>query len=410
MKKYLWVLGLIIIIYQPLKSQAKESNKTDFSGYLSAMSWLMHESSLDTSLFETLLHNRLNFSWYPDDKFTASLQLRNRLIYGDFVKNIDNYKDELNNEPHFMDLSVNWFSGGAYVLNTTVDRAWLKYTLNKLEITAGRQRINWSQTFVWNPNDLFNVYNFFDFDYAERPGSDALRLQYYTGMASSAEFAVKLDSASNLTAAAKYMFNKWGYDIQLITGYYSSYSLLNSGYFHSVDYVAGMGWSGSILNVSFRGELSYFRPKSNFNDTSGLFYASLSADYMFSSELGVNAEFFYSDIPKNMGTTNFMQFYSGPMSVKNMTFTRYNFFTQASYPVTPLINASMAFMYLYDNDDIKKINGYYLGPSVTVSLSDNLDISAFAQIFGFKIKDKATIDSTFEQKIQFGFIRLKWNF
>ena len=36
--------------------------------------------------------------------------------------------------------------------------------------TAGRQRINWGQTFVWNVNDVFNAYSYFDFDYKERPG------------------------------------------------------------------------------------------------------------------------------------------------------------------------------------------------------------------------------------------------
>ena len=34
---------------------------------------------------------------------------------------------------------------------------------------------------VWNPNDLFNAFSFVDFDYEERPGSDALRIQKYTG-------------------------------------------------------------------------------------------------------------------------------------------------------------------------------------------------------------------------------------
>ena len=58
---------------------------------------------------------------------------------------------------------------------------------------SDRQRINWGQTLVWNPNDIFNAYSYFDFDYIERPGSDAIRLQYYPDYSSAIEMAVKAD-------------------------------------------------------------------------------------------------------------------------------------------------------------------------------------------------------------------------
>lgn len=32
---------------------------------------------------------------------------------------------------------------------------------------------------AWNPNDWFNTYNYFDFDYEERPGTDAIRVRVY---------------------------------------------------------------------------------------------------------------------------------------------------------------------------------------------------------------------------------------
>ena len=48
-------------------------------------------------------------------------------------------------------------------------------------LRIGRQRINWGVNLAWNPNDLFNAYSLIDFDYQERPGSDAIRFQYYMG-------------------------------------------------------------------------------------------------------------------------------------------------------------------------------------------------------------------------------------
>src|SRR5210317_1168395 len=94
-----------------------------------------------------------------------------------------------------------------YALTTTIDRLWLQFTFGNLEIIAGRQRINWGQTLVWNPNDIFNSYSYFEVDYPERPGSDALRFQYYTGDASTIEVAAKIDSAKQVTAAGYFRFN-----------------------------------------------------------------------------------------------------------------------------------------------------------------------------------------------------------
>jgi hypothetical protein len=69
--------------------------------------------------------------------------------------------------------------------------AYLDYTAGKWQFRVGRQRINWGVNLVWNPNDVFNSFSYFDFDYEERPGSDAVRVQYYTGTTSSASWFTK---------------------------------------------------------------------------------------------------------------------------------------------------------------------------------------------------------------------------
>ena len=91
-------------------------------------------------------------------------------------------------------MSWNILTEKSFFLNTTIDRLWVDFNYGKLQVRAGRQRINWGQTLIWNPNDIFNAYSFFDFDYIERPGSDAVRVQYYPGSSSSVEAAVKVNS------------------------------------------------------------------------------------------------------------------------------------------------------------------------------------------------------------------------
>ena len=159
------------------------------------------------------------------------------------VRSGQSYSEMIGSDHGLVDLSWNILNKQSFFLNTTIDRLWVDFNYGKFQARVGRQRINWGQTLVWNPNDIFNAYSFFDFDYVERPGSDAIRLQYYPDSSSAFELAVKADYENNITAAALYRFNKWGYDIQFL-----------AGYFNSEDIVAGAGWSGALGSVSFRGE------------------------------------------------------------------------------------------------------------------------------------------------------------
>ena len=58
-------------------------------------------------------------------------------------------------------------SADSWFLHTMLDRAWIDYTRGKLQLRLGRQRINWGTNLVWNPNDVFNTFSYFDFDYEE---------------------------------------------------------------------------------------------------------------------------------------------------------------------------------------------------------------------------------------------------
>ena len=423
------ILLISLLVGNTAFSQEDEKQKSwELSGYISNMQSVMYENLNDIWLTENQLHNRLNFEWHISRNFSFFMQTRNRFIYGDLIRldqvmkdledeldgdtisgiasafgldpgnlgtglgGFSNYIDQIGGDNGAIDLSLMIAKGKTYLLNLFIDRLWFQYTAGNLEITAGRQRINWGQTFVWNPNDIFNTYNFFDFDYPERPGSDALRIQYYPGTTSAVEAALKLDSAENITAAGLCRFNKWKYDIQLLGG------VLNSE-----DYVAGLGWSGNIKSASFRGEISYFHPMDNFKDTTGLFFASLSSEYIFKNSLMIQVEALYRQLPEDMNVSDFSEYYSGPLSVKNLSFTEYNIFSQATYPVTPLLNATLGGMVFLGD-----ISGYYIGPSLSYSLMDNLDFSVYFQVFSGKFTDGE--GGKQKQTFNLGFLRFKMSF
>ncbi len=223
---------------------------------------------------------------------------------------LGNYYSGLIGADHgIVDMSWNVIEKQSFLLNTTIDRLWVDLHYDKFQATIGRQRINWGQTFVWNPNDIFNAYSFFDFDYVERPGSDAVRLQYFPSSSSAAEFAVKVDAEKDVTAAGLYRFNKWGYDIQFLAG------LVNSE-----DVVIGAGWSGSIGSISFRGEGSWFDRYEDFPGDKSTVLITTGFDKIFKDNSMAQIQVMYCNNPLSLD--NFNSFYSGNLSSKDLAFSR----------------------------------------------------------------------------------------
>jgi hypothetical protein len=344
-------------------------------------------------LTDNLFHNRLNFTWSPFQSLSTEIDLRNRIVYGERIKTIPGYKYQFNYDGGAIDATQNILSSKSAIFNSSLDRAYIKYTIGKFDITAGRQRVNWGQTFVWNPNDIFNAYSFFDFDYSEKQGSDAFRIQYYPSAVSVIETAVKLDSAGKITAGALWKFNKWNYDFQII-----------GGMVNEQDYVAGLGWSGNIKSISMRGEASYFHPKNHFEDTTGVVVTSVAVDYTFSNQAFLQVEFLYNMLPKSSQNFNITQFTNLALSSKALSFNEFNIFAQFSYPVTPLLKTSIAAIYY------PKINGFFAGPSFDYSIRDDIDISFIIQ--GFSGEFNTIPGSNTKQRLGLvmSFLRLRWNF
>ncbi|MCK5136689.1 MAG: hypothetical protein KAR19_12930 [Bacteroidales bacterium] len=388
-KRFLTLICLFFLWLNGIHSQ----EKVTLNGYISDMQTVYNIP--DQWLWENSLHNRLNLQVYPFDWLSGSLQVRSRVIMGNTIRKFPGYAEGLDSDQGWLDLAFatdgTLGDSAGYVLTSAVDRLWLQFSFGNLEIKAGRQRINWGQTFVWNPNDIFNTYSYFEVDYPERPGSDALRIQYYTGHASAIELAAKIDSADRITAAGYFRFNTYGFDVQLLGGIYQEEDLF-----------LGTGWSGNLGPTAFRGEMSYFRDLDHFKDTTGYFMASVGFDYTFSNSLWIQVEGLYSAFAKDLDVYSFLQFYSGTLDVKNLAFTEWSLFTNLSYPFTPLFNGGFASIYY------PAWKGFYLGPSIDLSLNNNFDLSLIVQHFTAEFKNPN--GSSFREKNTFGFLRFKWSF
>ncbi|MBI4647567.1 MAG: hypothetical protein HY738_13500 [Bacteroidia bacterium] len=155
------MLLLILTKHSFIYAQEKTQVLT-LAGYMSNMQSVMFQDIKDYWIMDNIIHNRLNFDWRISKAFSASLQMRNRIIYGDRVKfdTSSAYAAIIDFDRGIIDLSENWVEEKSVLINSAIDRLLLTFEKGKLNIMAGRQRINWGQTFVWNPNDIFNSYSF----------------------------------------------------------------------------------------------------------------------------------------------------------------------------------------------------------------------------------------------------------
>ena len=383
MKKIILILSFTLLI-SPLAESQDTHKFLTLNGYVSTMQSVMFDSLSGQFINDNLIHNRLNLKGFINDNITFAAEFRNRLFTGDMVRTVPSYAEMIGSDQGWADMSWNILNEQSFFLNTTIDRLWADFNYGKFQARVGRQRINWGQTLVWNPNDLFNTYSFFDFDYIERPGSDAIRLQYYPGYSSAIEFAVKADYNDKITAAGLYRFNKWGYDIQFL-----------AGYVESEDLMAGAGWSGAFGSVSFRGEASWFQPYENLQDTTGTGIFTFGLDKSFKNNSMAQVQLMFCNSP--VDPTSFSEFYFGTLSAKELAFSKFSAFGQFTWPVTPLFNVAVSAMWFPD------MNGYYAGPSFDFSIAENVDLSVYWQHFESKTTSS-------EEKINMGFLRVKFNF
>ena len=362
-------------------------SKFTLGGYLKDLQYIQINKVNENWVLDNLIHNRIDFHWYPDSTWKIHVGLRNRFFYGESVSLYRANPSLLENNNSFFDLSKVIAQGPSYLLHSTIDRASIDYTKGKWQMTAGRQRINWGLNLVWNPNDIFNAYSYFDFDYEERPGADALRVQYYVNSTSSAEVAYKPGKTANSSIiAGLYRFNYKSYDFQFLAGKADA------------DYVLGGGWSGIIGAAGFNGEITTFIPDSASFLSHSIVSASLGANYTFSNSLYLHAAYLYNSAGILKGNNLSQNLLLENVSAKNLSPAMHSGFAEVAYQFTPLIRGDIAGI-------INPADGsFFTGPFFNFSLTNNIEFLAGGQLFFGK---KGSLYGDYGKLV---YLRLKWSF
>jgi hypothetical protein len=360
--KKIFVTILFLVVCKVLMAQ-QGSGGFSLRGYIKEMPSLHVEEGFKDVTFNNLMHNRLNFRWQPTGNINVILEGRNRIFYNPLFADYPFYKDLLERDAGLLDLSSVWASEGAWMVHSIADRLFVDWTLGNWQLRAGRQRINWGINLVSNPNDLFNTYSFFDFDYPERPGADALRVQYYTGDLS--RFEVVFNPAHNSresVAAALLVFNRESFDFQFLAGYYRHRSAV------------GGGWAGNIGELGFKGEATYFY---DIEATEGLSRGNLVAatglDHIFSTGTYSVFEILYNGGHGRRLSPSLL--FTEPLAADDIMFSEWAFTLSGQHPFTPVFSGNLALMVLPD------VEAVFISPGLTRSLTTDFDFELTGQIF-----------------------------
>lgn len=368
-------------------AQDEKPVRFQFRGFLKNLqtwSWAENPDRLQNDGF---LHNRLIFKVFPDSNWTFDLETRNRVFYGESVKSVpDYYAGLLDRDPGFWDGSFNILKNDALIFNTQIDRLWLGFDKNNWQIRLGRQRINWGIATTWNPNDLFNAWNFLDFDYEERPGSDALRVRRAFGGFSAFELAVSpARDGKKWIAAVRYGTNWKNYDFQWLAGRFRD------------QWTLGFGWAGRLGQAGFKGEASVFKPEQG--DSAATLSLTMQIDHLFPKEWYVSGGFLYAGAAPN-GDLNPAALATAQLSPDRLMPVRWSLLASVARPITPILTASFTAVYSPKNNFLIAV------PTLAYNIRENWDIDLTGQIFLLETPP----GGRFRDRYAAVFLRTRWSF
>ena len=377
---------LILLINSLSVLQAQDTLKIkpsiNINGYLKGLESVAFGKINHTSSTNHLLHNRLNLKYKPNKTILLAAEFRNRLFFGEQVKATSQFVEQLTNSTEQFNMQKLWVQSSVVVLHTNIERLYVDLTKQKWNARIGRQRVNWGIASTWNPNDIFNVYNFLDFDYQERPGIDGIKLQYLSSNVSNIELVYSSTNSNKNSVASKFAINLWNYDFQFIAGSYKGNATL------------GTGWAGNIKDAGFKGELQYYF-KDNYS-TSQL-NAVIGLDYMFNKGLYLDLGGLYNSNGLTKSVNNWNEINLN-LSAKNLMPAKYSFIVSLRKEISPIASISNNLVY---SPGLKLL---ILMPSFSYNISNSIDTDLMSQLFFMQTP------SSFKEVTVIGYFRLRYSF
>ncbi len=300
--------------------------------------------------------NRLRIEAKGDlsTSFSYNIQYDNHLFFGDYISTGEFAALEAASDStpsgQYWNLDHEIKREDELIWDHSIYRGYALIRHDDIDLTLGRQRVPWGKGWFWSPLDMFNPVSPTAIEKDERYGVDAALLTISGGTVSSLTLLYIPQRDFINSTAGRIVFPLASYDIAISAGRH-----MERGF-------AGLDFAGYIGDGGFYGELVSIEDFKGDQKLSYLF----SGNYNFESSLYIMVEYFLNGGAIIPGST---LSYSGEEYVG----------IQISYDITPLTRWDNYLIFNLDD------NSRFLSPTLSYSLSDNMELKAGIQLFDGEI-------------------------
>jgi len=261
-----------------------------------------------------------------------------------------------------------------------LDNAYMKLSIGRFDLTAGKQQISPGTGYVWNPTDLFNAKDLLDPTY-EQPGHNALRLDMTLG----ADFTLTgLYSPEKTWGGSAKMLEFKGrishFDYAFIgvekTWLFHNYNIVD---FKNMIFPKSFE-KRSLLGGSLAGELLGFGVWAEYGYnwmeiTDNFSELVLGVDYTFDFQTYFMLEFYRNSMGKTASDEYTINDWMRMLAAEQKTITRDQVYAFLQHPLTDLIQAGVSSIYSISDGSLALI------PTLNYSLSDNVELLAYLNLY-----------------------------
>ncbi|AVM53172.1 hypothetical protein JN06_00473 [Bacteroides zoogleoformans] len=370
-----------------LTARAQRMEAPRISGYLnnSTVYAATHPDLLEETLWQNIVYLRTDLDWRASSAIRIDAGMRN-IVYTGNATALSYIKEYTDGERGWAGMTFDIVDRERMLYRLNIDRLSLQWSSGALEVKVGRQRIDWGQTLVWNPTNIFNPHSFSRFNCLERPGCDALRTTYYHNETSYSEMAISPDRNGRMTTAFRHGGRMGRADYNLMTGIY-----------REEDAVAGAAMTYGHGELMVRTEGALFVPLDSKDECETIVQIAAGADYAFNSNLTILCEVLYRN--RSIDTdVNSLMFYTDPHSARDLSVSRWSILAQAVYLLTPHLSVRLSASHFTD----KRLS--HAGFNLNYRMGANIETSLFAHFANYASQQPIKI------KAELGYVQLKWSF
>ncbi len=347
-------MAKVLIVWSVLAFYAFPASALEFSGQYTN---LLFETRDSLKQDRTTDLNRLRLEMDGGDgPVRFHLAYDHELLWGGLVADPAVAVALARPEPTWVDASATIRQRTHFNWRHTLYRGWLEYDAGSVNIKLGRQRIAWGSGRIWNPTDRFNPVQPTALELEQKLGVDAVRVAWnYTGNGSVIAVAAppRTSSRTSRKLALRWQDTFGEFDLAVTGGRIGNENMF------------GLDITGNLGDAGVRMEWMQAR---NSRDGS---YGQLST--------GLDYTWYPALLPNGLYMA-LEYFYNGAASSPLLTQDRLN--SRSSHLLGGMLGYDLTPLWRFDLLVIADMqrSGAFISPSLKWSASENVDITAFAQI------------------------------